>query len=480
VSLSHEILAEFREFERTATTACNAYVLPKMKHYLEHLETSDGIRRLRIMQSNGGSILARTAGREPVRTILSGPAGGVVGALELGKQAGFGKLITFDMGGTSTDVALIDGKLPLTTEAFIAGLPLKVPAIDIHTVGAGGGSIAEIDAGGSLRVGPESAGADPGPICYGKGEKITVTDANLFLGRLLPERFLGGRMALDRQRLDSAFRSLSEQLGLTDIELAEGILKVANAGMERAVRVISVQRGFDPGEFTLFSFGGAGGLHAADLARMLGIPRVLVPRHPGILSAMGMLLSDIILDDSLTVMLPGDTPHDHIRSLLGPLEARGRSALLEEGVAPGDITLEPFLDMRYQGQSFELMIPFGEAYINRFHDLHEKTYGFSESRRAVEIVTLRLRARGRNDKPDFPKLPRGEPAPPESAVIGRAPICFDGEWQESGIFDREKLLAGNRFQGPALLTEYSSTIIVPPFAEGRVDEYGNIIMEVIG
>jgi N-methylhydantoinase A len=286
-------------------------------------------------------------------------------------------------------------------------------------------------------------------------------------------------MKLDRQRMDSAFRSLSKQLGLTNIELAEGILAVTNAGMERAVRVISVQRGFDPGEFTLFSFGGAGGLHAADLAQMLGIPRVLAPRHPGILSAMGMLLSDIILDDSLTVMLPGDTPHDHIRSLLGPLEARGRSALLKEGVAPGDITLEPFLDMRYQGQSFELMVPFTEEYIPRFHDLHEQTYGFSESGRAVEIVNLRLRARGRSDKPDFPELPRGGPEPPEAAVIGRTQVCFDGKWRNALVLDREKLLAKNRFQGPALLTEYSSTIIVPPFAEGRVDEYGNIIMEVI-
>jgi N-methylhydantoinase A len=248
--------------------------------------------------------------------------------------------------------------------------------------------------------------------------------------------------------------------------------------MERAVRVISVQRGFDPGEFTLFSFGGAGGLHAADLARMLGIPRVLVPRHPGILSAMGMLLSDIILDDSLTVMLGGETSYDRIRSLFAPLAVRGRSALFKEGVAPGDITLEHFLDMRYQGQSFELMVPFGEEYITRFHDLHEKTYGFSESARAVEIVNLRLRARGRSDKPDFPKLPRGGPAPPEAAVIGRTPVCFDGKWHDSSILDREKLLAENRFQGPALLTEYSSTTIVPPFAEGRVDGMGNLIIEI--
>jgi len=478
ISLSHEILSEFREFERTATTVCNAYVLPKMKRYLERLETSGITRRLRIMQSNGGSISAGTAGREPVRTVLSGPAGGVVGAFELGKQAGFGKLITFDMGGTSTDVSLLDGKLPLTTEAVIAGLPLKVPTIDIHTVGAGGGSIAEIDAGGSLRVGPVSAGADPGPICYGKGEKITVTDANLYLGRLMPERFLGGRMRLDRQRLDTAFRSLSQQLGLSDIETAEGVLAVANAGMERAIRVISVQRGFDPGEFTLFSFGGAGGMHAADLARILGIPRVLVPRHPGILSAMGMLLSDIILDDSLTVMLRGEVPYDHIRSLFAPLENRGRSALLKENVAPGDITLEQYLDMRYRGQSFELMVPFGENAIARFHDLHEKTYGFSDPDRDVEIVNLRLRARGRGDKPVFPKLPQGGLAPPTAAVIGRQPVCLDGKWHDALILDRENLQAENRFQGPAVLTEYSATTIVPPFASGRVDTMGNILLDI--
>jgi N-methylhydantoinase A len=432
------------------------------------------------MQSNGGSISALTAGREPVRTILSGPAGGVAGAFELGKQVGFHKLITFDMGGTSTDVSLINENLPLTTEAVIAGLPLKVPAIDIHTVGAGGGSIAEPDAGGSLRVGPESAGADPGPICYGRGGNITVTDANLFLGRLLPERFLGGRMRLDRQKMEGAFRSLSKQLGLTDMELAEGVLAVANAGMERAVRVISVQRGFDPGEFTLFSFGGAGGMHAADLARMLGIPRVLVPRHPGIFSAMGMLLSDIILDDSLTVMLRGETSYDHIRALFNPLEDRGRSALLKEGVAPGDITLENVLDMRYEGQSFELMVPFGEDYITRFHELHKKTYGFSESGRAVEIVNLRLRTRGHGEKPDFPKLRRGNPAPSRAAIIGREPVCFDGKWRESLVMDREKLLADNRIQGPAILTEYSSTIIVPPFASGRVDEMGNVILDING
>ncbi len=479
VSLSHDILPEFREFERTVATVCNAYVLPKMKSYLDELSGDENIQALRIMQSNGGSISARTAGQEPVRTILSGPAGGVVGAFELGKQAGFEKLITFDMGGTSTDVALVDGKLPLTTEALIAGLPLNVSTIHIHTVGAGGGSIAELDSGGSLKVGPESAGADPGPICYGKGEKITVTDANLLLGRLLPDHFLGGDIRLDRQQVLTAFQTLSKRLGIPELELAEGVLAVANAGMERAVRVISVERGFDPGEFTLFSFGGAGGMHAADLARLLGIPRVLVPKHPGILSAMGMLLSDIIKDFSLTIMSREKTTPRHIRSLFRQLERQGRASISREGVRPEDIILEHYLDMRYQGQSFELMVPFDDKYQTRFHDLHEKTYGFADRNRAVEIVNIRLRARGRTEAPNFEALPPGGATPPEAAIIDRRPVCFEGKWRPSLVLDREKLMAGNSFQGPAVLIEYSSTLVVPPFAKGRVDSLGNVILDIL-
>jgi N-methylhydantoinase A len=478
VSLSHDILPEFREFERTTATVCNAYVQPKMKSYLDDLSDCENIRTLRIMQSNGGSISTRTAGMEPVRTILSGPAGGVVGAFELGKQAGFKKLITFDMGGTSTDVALIDEELPLTTEAIVADLPLRVPTIHIHTVGAGGGSIAELDNGGSLKVGPESAGADPGPICYGKGEKITVTDANLFLGRLLPDNFLGGNIRLNRQRVLKAFQTLSKQLGLSELELAEGVLSVTNAGMERAVRVISVERGFDPGEFTLFSFGGAGGMHAADLARLLGIPRVLIPKHPGILSAMGMLLSDIIKDFSLTVMRRGETTSRHIRSLFSQLEKLGQSSIRQEGVRPENIILEGYLDMRYQGQSFELMVPFEKNYQARFHDLHEKTYGFADRNRAVEIVNIRLRARGRTESPACQTIPSGSANPPGKAIIGRRPVCFKGKWHSSLVFDREKLLAGNSFQGPAMLIEYSSTLVVPPFASGRVDLFGNVILDL--
>ena len=479
ISLSHETLAEFREYERTSTTVINAYVSPKMRRYITFLSERIGNRPFRIMQSNGGSISAETAMRESVRTILSGPAGGAVGAFELGKIAGFPRLITFDMGGTSTDVALIDGKLPLTMESSIAEYPVKVPMIDIHTVGAGGGSIASIDAGGSLKVGPESAGADPGPICYGKGNEITVTDANLFLGRLIPDHFLGGNMDLEASALNRHFESLAQKLKLTPEELAEGVLSVANTTMERAIKVISVERGFDPREFTLFSFGGAGGLHAAYLARDLNMTQVFIPCNPGILSAAGMLMSDVIKDYSQTVMLSeGDIVRDTLELHFSPLESRGREDLLEEGVDPARISLERYLDMRYQGQSYEIMVPFGTNFTEQFHQLHEKTYGYCNRNKNVEVVNVRLRALGRPEKPEFPRMEfSGEKLAPE-AFLDEREVVFDGIKEKTRVISREHLRNGNLFDGPAILVEYSATIVVPPFASGRVDEFGNIILTI--
>ena len=400
VSLSYEILSEFREYERTSTTVINAYVSPKMQNYIESLiNYMDKGDLLSIMQSNGGSISADTAIKESVRTILSGPAGGAVGAFELGKMAGFSKIITFDMGGTSTDVSLMDGRLSLATESRISGFPIRVPMIDIHTVGAGGGSIAFMDAGGALKVGPESAGADPGPICYGKGERITVTDANLYLGRIIPEHFLGGNMKIVRDRLDHSFDLLAKEAGLSAVELAEGILSVANTAMEKAIRVISVERGFDPGDFTLVSFGGAGGLHAAFLARLLNIPKILVPANPGILSAMGMLMADVIRDYSLTIMRNQlNTNKDALLEFFKELEQRGAKELEEEGIKEDRICIERYLDMRYQGQSFEIIVPFTDDYIQDFHMLHEKSYGYQNRDKTVEIVNIRVRARGLPEK----------------------------------------------------------------------------------
>ena len=479
ISLSHETLAEFREYERTSTTVINAYVAPKMSRYLTDLRDHIGSQPFRIMQSNGGSISAATAMRESVRTILSGPAGGAVGALELGRMAGFDKLITFDMGGTSTDVALLDGKLPLTMESSIADYPVKVPMIDIHTVGAGGGSIATIDAGGSLKVGPESAGADPGPICYGKGNEITVTDANLWLGRLIPDRFLGGAMNLDMTTLDTYFSAMASRLGLTPAQLAEGVISVANTTMERAIKVISVQRGFDPREFTLFSFGGAGGLHAAYLARELNMPKVFIPRNPGILSAAGMLMSDIIKDYSQTIMTSHEsTTLEQLKHHFKPLEKRGRDDLANEGVPEAHVELQHYLDMRYQGQSYEIMVPFTPDYCEQFHHLHEQTYGYSNRQKMIEIVNVRLRAVGKPNKPEFPKFPYlGEKLDP-AAIVTEQEVTFDGQPTKTSVIDRNHLGSGNQIQGPAIIVEYSSTIVVPPFATGHIDQFGNIILHI--
>ena len=480
VSLSHEILSEFREYERTSTTLINAYVSPKMKGYVSHLiDALDQGDSLRVMQSNGGSISAEIAMRESVRTILSGPAGGAVGAYEIGKMAGFDKIISFDMGGTSTDVSLMDHRLSLTLESRIAGYPVKVPMIDIHTVGAGGGSIAYMDVGGSLRVGPESAGADPGPICYGKGDQITVTDAHLYLGRLIPEHFLGGGMRLRAERIEPYFARMGKTFGLPSIELAEGILSVANTAMEKAIRVISVERGYDPREFTLFTFGGAGGMHAAYLARLLGIPKVLVPNSPGIISAIGMLMADIIKDYSLTVMRSQFTSDwEELSQLFLSLETKGRGDLIAEGIHEKGIILERFLDMRYAGQSYEIIVPFTADYIEGFHALHEKKYGYRNSNKTVEIVNLRLRARGIPDKPAFEKSPISSAQPSEESLLEEKEVIFDYEPIRTRIFRRERLVSGNRIEGPAIIVEYSSTIVVPPFAMILVDAFGNLVMEI--
>ncbi len=331
------------------------------------------------MQSNGGSISPAEARSNAVRCILSGPAGGVVGAYEIGKQAGFERLITFDMGGTSTDVSLIDKKINVTTEASIGGFPIRIPIIDIHTVGSGGGSLASVDLGGALRVGPESAGAAPGPACYGTGILPTVTDANLVLGRLSAAHFLGGEMQLDQQAAQQALSELGKELQLSPEEAALGVIQVANAHMERALRVTSIERGHDPRDFSLVSFGGAGGLHAVDLARGLNIPRVLVPPQASTFSALGMLMSDVIKDYTQTVMLPGETSFDTLEELFTPLLSRGALEVQREGASEEAIQLKPTLDLRYQGQSFELNLPFTQDFAQAFSQEHERIYGYANT-----------------------------------------------------------------------------------------------------
>jgi len=483
VSVSSEILPEFREFERASTTVVNAYVAPKMASYIQTLK--EGLSpedRLVIMQSSGGVISADTVIREPVRTVLSGPAGGVVGAWKIGKLAGFEKLITFDMGGTSTDVSLVDGKPSFTTETKISGIPIKVPMIEIYTVGAGGGSIVWIDEGGALKVGPQSAGAKPGPICYGRGGKdITVTDANLFLGRLVPDHFLGGKMKLHTREVERAFKKLSERLKVEPHRLAEGILEIANTKMEGAIRVISVQRGYNPSEFTLVSFGGAGGMHALFLAQKLGIPRVLIPKNPGLLSAMGMLLADLVRDYSLTVMLPLEGGEEeiyrHLRELFKTLENRALEEMEREGFTRlgKDLFLEHSLDVRYRGQSYEVNIPFTPRIRESFEEVYKNLYGYTLENRPLEVVNIRLKAVGIGEKPPLERIPKSDGKLLSRAVVGEQKTFFGGKAYTVKVLDRERLRAGDRWDFPSIVVEYSSTTVIPPGYSVEVDPFGNLI-----
>ena len=483
ISCSHEILPEYREYERFSTTVANAYIRPTLERHLSTLSESRRFpKSLRLMLSNGGSISARNFHAAGIRTVLSGPAGGVIGAYHVAKTAGYEKIITFDMGGTSTDVSLCNNGIAMTTESTISGLPIKVPLIDIHTVGAGGGSIASVDAGGALRVGPESAGADPGPICYGKGEDITVTDANLFLGRIEPKRFLGGKMQLASDAIRSHLEKLSREIGLSPVEAADGILKVANATMERAIKVISVERGFDTRDFTLVSFGGAGGLHAAFLAENLGIQTVLIPPNGGLLSAYGMLFADVVKDYSQTVLWTfqstGDIPTEQLTAGFATLLARAESEMQTEGFAPHQLKIACSLDMRYEGQSYELNIPYLETdFIAKFHAAHEQRFSYARPEAAVEVVNLRLTAIGETEKPAILPEPLTDTEVSPSARVGTKPVVFEGAALPTDFYRREALRPGNEIEGPAIITEFSATTVVPPDFRATVDAYRNLILQ---
>src|SRR5579872_2893523 len=401
VSISHQILPEFREYERTSTVVMNAYLQPVMQRYLESLEArlqrwSGGAgTRIFVMQSSGGITALRSAVREPVRTVLSGPAGGVVGAAAMARRSGCERIISFDMGGTSTDVALVDREVQGGNQSEIAGLPIGVPTLDIHTVGAGGGSIARFDAAGALRVGPESAGADPGPICYGRGTQPTVTDANLILGRLQPNRFLGGNCTLDLERtrrIVSAWLQ-PQRSNLSLEQFAAGVIRVVNSTMEKAIRVVSIERGYDPREFVLVAFGGAGGLHACELAAALRVPRVIVPARPGALSAFGILVSDVVRDYSRTVLwrTMDDLPVKKLKEEFGNLCRHADKDFQGEGWR-GAIRRQLSVDVRYRGQGYELNVPYTGRLMAAFRREHERRYGYNYPGREIELVTLRLRA----------------------------------------------------------------------------------------
>ncbi len=483
VSMSSQVLPEFREYERMSTTCVNAYVSPMMNRYLKDLKLRLDSGRLRIMQSNGGVISSAMAGEEAVRTILSGPAGGVVGAHEVARSAGFENAIAFDMGGTSTDVSLLHGGIGFTAETEVAGCPIRVPLIDIHTVGAGGGSIARVDPGGALAVGPQSAGADPGPICYGKGDQVTVTDANLFLGRLDPEQFLGGRMALDMEPVKVGIERLAKSLRLSALQAAEGVIRVANQHMARAIRLIGVERGHDPRQFALIAFGGAGAMHACSLAEILGIPHVIVPNDPGILSARGMLTADVVKDYARTVLLPLDGLSKRtLASHFSPLLKKGRGDLKFEGFAKPAFSL--FIDMRYLGQSYELTLPYlSETGVDlrkslraAFDALHDQRFGTSSPESPIEIVTLRVRGIGEVDRPPARRLPKAR-KDVSHALKGSRNMVFAGKRIKGSVYARNRFSRGNRFKGPALVCEFSATTVVPPGWECRVDERGNLVLK---
>lgn len=478
ISISHEILPEFREYERTSTIVTNAYLAPKVSRYIKGLDKELTERfpasALHVMQSSGGIISAKLAAAEPVRTVLSGPAGGVIGAYLVALQAGFNKMIGFDMGGTSTDVSLIDASEggPKTTSEFIVSeIPISVPMLDIHTVGAGGGSLASFDRGGILHVGPESAGADPGPICYGRGELPTVTDANLILGRLDPEHFLGGAVSLNETRTRDLMERARGPLPSVE-QFAAGILALAETSMEQAIRVISIERGYDPREFTLVCFGGAGPLHACALARSLRIPRVLVPCMPGALSALGILMADVVRDYSRTVMLPPLA--ESLEPHFSELEARGEKELAAEGLR-GLSTRSA--DLRYVGQGYEINVPFSPNLLSSFHQLHQKRYGYAAPEKSVEVVNVRVRLTAATASVELPSQPMiaGDG---HQALRKKRRIFFEQSWRESNVYDRDLFLPGDEFTGPALITEYSSTTVLPPGWKARVDCYRNLILEV--
>jgi N-methylhydantoinase A/oxoprolinase/acetone carboxylase beta subunit len=473
VCTSHEVLPEYREFERWSTTVVNAYVTPLMDRYLGTLQAALSTR-LSIMQSNGGCISASAARAQAVRTVLSGPAAGVVGASAVAHAAGFPRVISFDMGGTSTDVSLINDAIGRTTDSRVGDFPVRLPVIDIHTVGAGGGSIAYLDTGGALRVGPRSAGASPGPVCYGVGEELTVTDANLLLGRLDPDYFLGGRMSIHVPRTQRVATALAKEVKLPVPDLAEGVIRVANANMERAIRVVSVERGHDPRDFALLAFGGAGGMHACEIAQQLQMSTVIVPKFAGVLSALGMLVADVTKDYSASVLKPSAalTMKD-LESACAPLVKAAKAELRAEGFAPRRQVITRSVDVRYVGQSFEITLPLEAGYREAFDREHGKTYGYSNPARPTEVVNVRVAAAGITAKPTMPFVKvRGSSKPKPSAV---RPGRFGGKQVRINVFRWDDLKPGAAATGPALIAGGEATVVVPPGWRFRVDGFGNVI-----
>jgi len=494
VSASHEVAPEFREYERLSTVVINAYLGPVMSGYISRLRARLGDIGIAVQphltQSNGGVISFETAAESPVRTILSGPSTGIIGALHVAELAGFKNVITFDMGGTSTDVALIEGGKPkLAGDATVHGYPIKAPMLDINTVGAGGGSIAYVDNGGLLKVGPHSAGAAPGPICYGRGgTEPTVTDANVVLQVLNPTHLLGGRMTISQAAARDAIARLGVPIGLDAIATAQGIISVVTANMAKAIRVISVQRGYDVREYSLVAFGGAGPLHAARLARELEIPRIVVPKHPGILCAMGLLLTDLRTNASMTRLLPlEDAALGAMREAMDDLERRAAEWFAREDIPASARVLSRQIDLRYVGQNYEFSVPLPDGPIvaamlpllrEGFERMHRQMYGYVAPEAPVQMTTFRVEATGIVRKAVLPVAPPAA-ADAAAAIVGRREIYFPetGGFVSCPVYDRDRLQHGNQLSGPAVIDQMDSTTLLLPQQTARIDAGLNIIIE---
>ena len=490
ISLSCHVVPEYREFERYSTTVLNAYIQPLLRKYLNGLQdtlAASGYRSgVLTIASSGGIMTMDTAVKFPVHSILSGPAGGIVQSVFMARQLGFENIITYDMGGTSTDVCLVRSYNPvISTDNLVDGFPLKIPQIDINTVGAGGGSIAWVDVDDSLLVGPQSAGADPGPAAYGRGgSDPTVTDANLLLKRSNPRKPLGGSISLMPELSERAFEPLLQRYPQLDLQqLAEGVIRLAVARMSGAIREISVQRGHDPREFILISYGGAGPMHAAQVAEELGIRKVLVPRFPGNLSAMGLVNCDLKHDYVRTrLSLFSQLKSEEIATDLGELQRQATEQLAGEGIAPESMIFIPTLDIRYWGQAFELSVPVDgvkpgrDRIVADFHELHQKTYGHSDPGADIELVNCRLAAYGVVQKSELSSV-EGTATSLDDAENERRQAYFEGRFHDCPVYERDRLPVPATFSGPAIVEEFGATTIVPPSWRAAVDTYGNIIME---
>lgn len=491
ICASAETLPEIREYERFCTTAVNAYLMPKVKDYIDHLDVKRkaiGVRpNVHIMQSNGGIMSSQAAGERSVHTVFSGPAGGVLASMYMSRLIGERNVVTIDIGGTSSDLALIvDHDVAFTSGAELGGFPVKVPTIEMHTIGAGGGSIAWLDAGGVIRVGPQSAGAFPGPACYGNGNQPTVTDSNLIMGYLNPENFLGGEYSLSADKsLDAYKTEICAKNGMEPLQAAAGVRRLVNANMCGGINVISTQKGYDLREFALMAFGGGGSLHAVDLADELNIKKVIVPENPGMFSAIGCQLAKVRYDYVRTIVANTDdlTPESY-NMFYDEMRADAIKDMAQEGFSEGDLAFSASSDMRYCGQAWELAVPVPDhidtaedfqSCSSAFEDIHRRTYGYTLTDK-VAFVNLRLSAFAVIPALEFKRFEKGDPQVSPDAVKGTRRMMFGDSFVESTIYDRAKMHVGCCVYGPAMIEEYAASTPIPPHHEAHIDEFRNIII----